>query len=240
LDRNSNVPLYFQLGGVLKEKVDAGAWQPGDRFPTEREIAEEFDVSRTVIRRALDLLVGDGGIVRVKGSGAFVAPPRREVAVLGVVQALLDPTDDLTLTIITAREEQPDPTVAHFLGMVKPTPIAQVTAVMHVEKQPLCLVQSYSSTDLVPWLLPVAEALQAGIEVPKPGIIEFGPATVSIELTFFGRWGGPKVGASAGDPALMARLVQFGKAAGMKKARPLEFAYIICPSDSAQFAIELE
>ena len=38
LDRDSVVPLYFQLGAVLKEMVETGAWQPGARFPTEREI----------------------------------------------------------------------------------------------------------------------------------------------------------------------------------------------------------
>jgi GntR family transcriptional regulator len=240
LERDSNVPLYFQLGGVLKEKVDSGAWQPGDRFPTEREIAEEFDVSRTVIRAALDLLVGDGGIMRIKGSGAFVAPPRREASLIGVVQALLEPTEELTLTIFSAREESPDATVAQFLQLEKrPAPIVQVTAVINVEEQPLCLVQSYSVSNLVPWLLPSAEALQSGTEPPKPGKLELDSATVSIELTFFGHWGGPRLGASAGDPALMARLVQFGKARGMKRSRPIEFAYLICPSDSARFAFQL-
>jgi GntR family transcriptional regulator len=241
LDRKSAVPLYFQLGAVLKEKVDSGAWQPGDRFPTEREIVEEFGVSRTVIRPALDLLVGEGAIVRIKGSGTFVAPPRRDVKVLGIVQTLLNPTDDLTLTVLAARKQLPDSPVAHFLEIDEyPSSIAHVTAVMHVGGQPACLVESYSPMKLMPWLLPTAEALQTGADPPKPGRVDITRAAVRIELSFFGWWGGPQVGASAGDPALMARLVQFGKTKGMKRERPLEFAYLICRSDNAQFAFGSE
>jgi DNA-binding GntR family transcriptional regulator len=119
------------------------------------------------------------------------------------------------------------------------TPIAHVTAVMHVKGQPLCLIQSYSSTDAAPWLLPTVKALQTGAEAPKPGDIELSRATASIELTFFGHWGGPRVGASAGDPALLTRLVQFGRTKGAKRERPIEFAYLICRSDNTQLAVEL-
>ncbi len=241
LDRNSAVPLYFQLGSVLKKKVDSGAWQPGDRFPTEREIAEEFGVSRTVIRPALDLLVGEGGIVRIKGSGAFVAPPRRDIKVLGLVGAFLNPTDDLTLTVLATREQSPDSSIAHFLEIEEHSAsITHVTAVMHVEGQPACLVESYSTTKHIPWVLPTAEALQTGADPPKPGWVDVTRAAVKIELSFFGWWGGPQVGASGGDPALMASLIQFGKVNGMKRERPLEFAFLICRSDNAQFVFEAE
>src|ERR1700710_2683235 len=84
LDRNSDVPLYFQLAAALKVMLEVEDWESGARCASEREIEEEFGVSRAVIRPALDLLVGDGAIFRIKGSGAFVAPPRREVRVAGL------------------------------------------------------------------------------------------------------------------------------------------------------------
>jgi len=239
LDRTSVVPLYFQLGAALKEIVDMGAWQPGVRFPTEREISEKFDVSRTVIRRALDLLEGEGGITRIQGSGTFVAPPRRKVEVISVVQALLTPSDGLSLRVLTAQEEMPDEPAAHFLEMTRhPTPIAHVTAVMHVDERPLCLVDSYSSMNLVPWLLPAVQALRAGANQHEPGAVDLGRLAVSIELTFFGWWAGPQLGASAGEPALQARLIQYERARETGRERPIEFAYLICRSDNAQFTIE--
>jgi hypothetical protein len=72
LDRSSDVPLYFQLAAALKAMLERDAREGGVHFPSEREIEEEFKVSSAVIRPALELLVADGAIVRVKGSRAFV------------------------------------------------------------------------------------------------------------------------------------------------------------------------
>ena len=193
-----------------------------------------------MVRPALETLVADGAIVRIKGSGAFVAPPRLEVPVLGLVEALTDRPDNLTLTVLTAREEPPDPPIAHFLEMEEQSRprIAHVTAVLHVDGLPVCLVESYSPAKLVPWLLPTVQALKAGAELPKPGRLVLGRATVSIELTSFGRWEGPQVGVSAGDPALMGRLIQFGRTNGDMRERPLEFVYLACRSDNAQLVTE--
>ncbi len=240
LDRNGVVPLYFQLASALLERLDAGVWKTGARFPSEREIAEAFDVSRTVIRPALDLLVGDGAIVRVKGSGAFIAPPRREISVFGMVEALSDLPSDISLTILMAREEPADAAVTHFLEIDgQSAPVAHVTALLDVAGQTVGLIDSHSSTTLVPWLLPTAQSLQTEVRHPKPSKVGLGRATIAIEHTFFGRWGGSRVGVSAGDPALMGRLVQYGRAKGQKAARPLEFARLIYRSDSVQLAIDL-
>jgi DNA-binding GntR family transcriptional regulator len=241
LDRKSFVPLYFQLGSALLERIETGAWPPGARFPSEREIAEVFGVSRTVIRPALELLVGDGAIVRVKGSGAFIASPRRPLPAFGLVKALSDPPDDLELTVLTARHDSPDSALAHFLEMEdQPVPVAHVTVVLRFNERPVGMIDSHSSTTLVPWVLPSAKALRAGGEKQvKLGKLELTRATLSLEHTFFGRWGGPQVGVSAGDPALMGRFVQYGRANGAKHERPVEFARLIYRGDSTQLAIEL-
>lgn len=240
LDRNSDVPLYFQLAAVLKAMLEVGAWEAGARFASEREIEEEFDVSRAVIRPALELLVGDGAIVRVKGSGAFVAPPRPEVQVTGLVKLSFECNDPRAITIVSARKRRPDRVVSHFLEIEdRRTAIAHVTAVVNAGQPSVCLVDSYSSVAHVPWVLPAAQALEAGGRPSKPRQANLTRATVSIEHTFFGEWGASQVGASAGDPALMGRFVQFGRAKGSARERPLEFARVIYRADCAQLAFEL-
>lgn len=240
LDRGSDVPLYFQLAATLKVMLEVGAWEPGARFASERELEEEFKVSRAVIRPALELLVGDGAIVRVKGSGAFVAPPRREVQVTGLVKLSIARTDDLPITVLSAGNRRPDHTVSHFLEIEdRRTPITHVTGVADVGEPSVCLIDSFSTVAHVPWLLPTAQALKAGTKPPRPSGIELTRATVSIEHTFFGEWGSSQVGATAGDPALMGRFVQFGRAKGSKLEQPLEFARLIYRADSAQLAFDL-
>jgi len=118
-------------------------------------------------------------------------------------------------------------------------PIAHVTAVVDVGKPSACLVDSYSLVALVPWMLPAALALEAGGRPDKSNDLDLTRATVSIEHTFFGEWGSSQVGATAGEPALMGRFVQFGLAKGSTRERPLEFARLIYRADGAQLAFEL-
>jgi DNA-binding GntR family transcriptional regulator len=240
LDRNSEVPLYFQLAAALKVMLEVDDWEAGARFASERELEEEFGVSRAVIRPALDLLVGDGAIFRVKGSGAFVAPPRREVRVAGLVGLWSGQPSERAVSVLSARKHQPDRTVSHFLDIEdRRTPVAHVHAIVDPGQPSVILVDSFSSVTHVPWLLPTAQALEAGAEPPKPSGLDLTRATVSVEHTFFGEWGSSQVGASAGDPALMGRFVQFGRPKGSKQEYPIEFARLIYRADGAQLAFEL-
>lgn len=76
MDRTQPMPLYAQLERALLSHIDQGGLQPGDRLPTEAEIAVMYSVSRATIRQALMRLVKDGHVERVQGLGSFVARPR--------------------------------------------------------------------------------------------------------------------------------------------------------------------
>src|SRR5437867_2031571 len=76
IDRASPVPYYYQLQELLKQEIESGRWQAGDLLPSEAELAVDLGISRTVIRKALDVLEGDGQVYRVKGKGTVVARPK--------------------------------------------------------------------------------------------------------------------------------------------------------------------
>jgi DNA-binding GntR family transcriptional regulator len=73
--RNSPVPYYTQLMEIIVEAIDGGRWRPGDLIPSEAELTAKYRISRTVIRKALDLLSNQGRIKRVKGKGSVVVEP---------------------------------------------------------------------------------------------------------------------------------------------------------------------
>jgi DNA-binding FadR family transcriptional regulator len=56
----------------LVELISTARYLPGDRLPTERLLAEQFDTSRSAVRDALALLEGDGLVDRRRGSGTYV------------------------------------------------------------------------------------------------------------------------------------------------------------------------
>ena len=66
-------PLYRRLEERLRHAIESGAVKPEQALPSERDLAEDFNVSRITIRKALDGLVGGGLLVRRHGAGTFVA-----------------------------------------------------------------------------------------------------------------------------------------------------------------------
>lgn len=71
-DRLINVRLYEQLAGRIRSQIVDGNLSAGDKLPNERELAENFGVSRTVVREALNTLKQEGLIEVRPGTGTFV------------------------------------------------------------------------------------------------------------------------------------------------------------------------
>ena len=78
LDKDSPIPLYYQIRTIIEEQIDSGRWKPGMKVPSERELCEQFQVSRITVRQALSALVQQGQLRRQQGLGTFVASPRIE------------------------------------------------------------------------------------------------------------------------------------------------------------------
>ena len=64
--------MYERVAGALRDEILARTLAPGERLPTQEALVERFEVSRIVVRRALDLLESEGLIDRVQGGRATV------------------------------------------------------------------------------------------------------------------------------------------------------------------------
>ncbi len=73
IDRKIPIPAYFQLQEYLKKQIQDGVWLPGEKIPTEAELCESYNMSRTPVRQALKELVFEGLLTRTAGRGTFVA-----------------------------------------------------------------------------------------------------------------------------------------------------------------------
>ena len=72
LDRNSPVPLYFQLAQYLEAQIRSGALDVGDRLENEVKMAEELGLSRPTVRAAFSYLVDKGLVLRRRAHGTIV------------------------------------------------------------------------------------------------------------------------------------------------------------------------
>lgn len=70
-----STPKHAQLRSILAERIDS-TWEPHTSIPSERELMNEFGVSRATVREAIRQLVEDGRLYRVHGKGTFVEGAR--------------------------------------------------------------------------------------------------------------------------------------------------------------------
>jgi Transcriptional regulators len=82
IDPANIIPKYFQLANILREKIENGEFQAQDAIPSERQLEEQYNLSRPTIRQAIDLLERQGYLYRVHGRGTFVSPPKLQKGML--------------------------------------------------------------------------------------------------------------------------------------------------------------
>ena len=77
-------PVYIQIHNQIKKDIEAGKWKIGEKIPSERELAENFSVSRMTLRQAIQTLVDEGILERKIGSGTFVARKKVQEKMSGI------------------------------------------------------------------------------------------------------------------------------------------------------------
>jgi GntR family transcriptional regulator len=73
LNKDSSVPLHVQLANVLREQVIRRELEPNDRLPSERELCQQYGISRITVRQALSELAQAGLVYSSVGKGTYVA-----------------------------------------------------------------------------------------------------------------------------------------------------------------------
>ena len=69
----NDAPVYAQLIAHIRQAIASGAFQPGERLPSVRDLALEAGVNPNTMQRALQELEREGLIVTAAGKGSFVA-----------------------------------------------------------------------------------------------------------------------------------------------------------------------
>src|SRR5262245_38469189 len=72
VSRSSPIPLHVQFRHLLLGMIERGEVRPGETLPTERDLAQRYDVSLAPVRQAILDLAREGVLHRVRGQGTFV------------------------------------------------------------------------------------------------------------------------------------------------------------------------
>lgn len=138
----------------LVDLVSSGL-EPHSKLPTERELADQFEVTRLTVSRALGRLENEGRIYRMQGSGTFVAAPRIAKSV-----ELASFSEDMRARgLVPGSRVIAVETIAagtHVGAKLRVSPSAEVYHIRRVrtaDSEPMCLEESYLNPHVVPGLL---------------------------------------------------------------------------------------
>jgi len=159
LDKNTPIPLYYQIKSQLMALISSGEIVEGDMIPPENELCELLSVSRPTIRQALNDLVAEGYIRRFKGRGTFVAKPKVEARFLSDLETFNTEMENKNLsprTEVLSLEKRVDfPEACNQLNIPPDTPIIALQRRRYANDAPLVLVETYFSYNDYPKLMNV-------------------------------------------------------------------------------------
>lgn len=81
ISHQTGIPIYVQLQNQIKDLVRRGIWEQGVQLPTERDLAEQMNISRNTVSMAYKQLESEGIVRRRQGSGTFICVSADELAV---------------------------------------------------------------------------------------------------------------------------------------------------------------
>jgi GntR family transcriptional regulator len=90
--QNNSIPLHHKLKEILRQQIVTNQLSAHERLPSERELCDQYNISRTTVRRALADLLNEGLIYTTVGKGTYVAAPQMKEQ----LQPLSSFTEDIT------------------------------------------------------------------------------------------------------------------------------------------------
>ncbi|MBF0805224.1 MULTISPECIES: GntR family transcriptional regulator [unclassified Streptococcus] len=133
-------PAYLEIHDDIKTAIDQGKWEIGQRLPSERDLAEHYQVSRMTLRQAITLLVEEGVLERRIGSGTFVASTRVQEKMRGTTSftdIIHSQGKEPSSQVISYRRTLPSQKEVDILGISREDNIIRMERVRYADEVPV-------------------------------------------------------------------------------------------------------
>jgi DNA-binding GntR family transcriptional regulator len=145
IDRNSPIPLYFQVAQHLENAISSGELPIGSLLQNEVDLAQSLGLSRPTMRRAMQHLVDKGLVTRRRGIGTRVVRPklRRPLELTSLYDDLdragkKPTTEVLSFEMVDAEED-----VAAGLDLPEGTPVLELVRLRRAGGEPIAKLTNY-------------------------------------------------------------------------------------------------
>lgn len=164
--KEPKIPVYRQVERFIEELIDGADYSPGDHIPSERALADQLNINRMTVRKAIDRLVAAGRLERNSTTGTRIPVPRllRTVepsqgarSLARVIQLSGGAASNRLLYFQLGRAQE---SIANHLAISPGSDVIVIRRLWRVDDTPICIETSYLPAELVPGL--DAEDLTSG------------------------------------------------------------------------------
>ncbi|MEK8129447.1 GntR family transcriptional regulator [Paenibacillus filicis] len=237
MEGKQGASLYISVKEKLHDLIKSGKYALGDKLPTESELGQEYEVSRTTIRLALQQLEFEGHIQRIQGKGTFVSKPKIRESITPNLRTFVEQMKDLGLSshsqVLELVVIPADSTLAETLHVEEKDPVVKLVRLRVADREPLQYVTSYLPWRVAPGLVnddcsgSLFDLLRSKYEVNIYRSVE------SIEPVLTEEAISRLLGVPAGSPAFALESLTYND-----KEQPIEYSYGIVRGDRFKFTME--
>jgi len=150
IDRDSPIPLYFQVSKKLEHAIRTGTLTPGTRIENEISLSERLGLSRPTIRRAIQSLVDSGLVIRRRGVGTQVVHGSitRDLELTSLFDDLAAQGGKPSTRVTKCEMEEATAFIAAELGVDVGSPVVAISRVRSVDGVPVAILTNWLPGEL--------------------------------------------------------------------------------------------
>jgi GntR family transcriptional regulator len=144
-------PAYIKVHNEIKDLITGGAYPTGTLLPPEPKLEKQFGVSRTTIRRAVELLARAGCVEVKQGRGTMVLDYSINQNISGITsisQTLQKKGYDVKPRKIYMEHTTADKTVANALDIKEGTALTRLQRVQLADEVPIAIMENYINPEM--------------------------------------------------------------------------------------------
>jgi GntR family transcriptional regulator len=232
------LPRYYQLKELLRQRIRSGEWPPDTPIPSERELCEQYGISRMTARQSLTELVNEGLLYRRQGLGTFVGRPRIAQQLLrltGFTEDMRARAQRPGATVLSAEVCPADARTAEVLRLKPGQSVFRLRRLRSADGEPLAIETAVIAFLGCERLLAVDLSANSLYHVLETRFrITLQEAEQEVEADLAGEEDAALLSVEGGSPVLRIRRVTFDQ-----RKQPVEFATSVYRGDRYTFYARL-
>lgn len=231
----SATPRYIAIATELRDRIFVEQLGPHTLLPSERELAEQHQVSRMTARQAVSLLENEGVVYRRPPRGTFVAEPRVRFHIGSFSEEVSRLGRHPAARLLWAEQQAPTPSVRLALELDDDATVHAFHRLRTVDDVPFALETTFLPADLTPGILDVADEGSLWAILRDRYGIELSRSTAVLESIVLDDTSSAQLNVRPGSAGTLLTRTTFGV-----DGRRVEFARDVYRADRASFEVSVD